>query len=92
LNVLEELDRIIVDRIKDRPHGSYTAMLAERGVEYTARKVGEEAVEVIVAALSEDGGRLVEEAADLLYMLSVLLRLRGTSILRVLDVLEGRMH
>jgi len=52
--------------------------------------VGEEAVEVAVAALDEDDGRVVEEAADLIYHLYVLLASRGIDLARVDDVLNGR--
>ncbi|MEB3773814.1 MAG: phosphoribosyl-ATP diphosphatase [Desulfurococcales archaeon] len=91
MSVLEELDRVVEERLRTMPEGSYTAHLASRGLEYVARKLGEEAVETIVAALSEDGDRLAEEAADLLYTLTVLMRVRGMSIVDALEVLRGRM-
>ena len=91
MSVLEDLDRVVEERLKSMPEGSYTARLASRGLGYVARKLGEEAVETIVAALSEDRGRLAEEAADLLYMLTVLMRVRGASIVDALEVLRGRM-
>ena len=90
-SVLERLDRIVVERLERRPPGSYTVELAERGLPYAARKLGEEAVETMVEALSGKGDALVREAADLLYHLVVLLRLGGRSIGEVLEELERRM-
>lgn len=90
-SVLERLDEIVESRIRERPPGSYTARLAEGGVQLAARKLGEEAVEAVVEALQGRGERLVEEAADLLYHLVVLVRLSGRSIREVLCELERRM-
>ena len=77
--VLNELYNIILDRIKKMPEGSYTAQLVSRGLGYIAQKFGEEAVEVIVAALSEDRGRFIEEVADLIYHLLVLMAIKNVS-------------
>jgi phosphoribosyl-AMP cyclohydrolase / phosphoribosyl-ATP pyrophosphohydrolase len=82
--------RTITQRAADRPDGSYTARLLNAGVGACARKVGEEAVEVTVAALQETDDRLVEEAADLVYHLYVLLASRGIDLAQVEDVLAGR--
>jgi phosphoribosyl-ATP pyrophosphohydrolase len=87
---LVELERVIEERLRERPEGSYTARIAERGVGYAARKLGEEAVETVVEALAGSRERLVEEAADLVYHLIVLLRLRGASLEDVVAVLEER--
>jgi phosphoribosyl-ATP pyrophosphohydrolase/phosphoribosyl-AMP cyclohydrolase len=70
------------------PEGSYTAELIGRGTGRVAQKVGEEAVEVIVAALK--GQRLAEESADLLYHLLVLLEERGVDVEEVARVLDER--
>jgi phosphoribosyl-ATP pyrophosphohydrolase/phosphoribosyl-AMP cyclohydrolase len=75
-----ELWRTIAERAQDRPEGSYTTELLDAGVGAVARKVGEEAVEVAVAALDESDERLVEEAADLVYHLYVLLAARGLDV------------
>ena len=64
--------------------------LLNAGVGACARKVGEEAVEVTVAALDESDERLVEEAADLVYHLYVLLAARGLDIAQVEDALKAR--
>jgi phosphoribosyl-ATP pyrophosphohydrolase/phosphoribosyl-AMP cyclohydrolase len=85
-----ELWRTISERALDRPAGSYTVELLEEGVGACARKVGEEAVEVAVAALQESDERVVEEAADLVYHLYVLLASRGLDVSQVEDALSAR--
>jgi phosphoribosyl-ATP pyrophosphohydrolase/phosphoribosyl-AMP cyclohydrolase len=82
--------RTITERAAERPAGSYTTELLEAGLGAVARKVGEEAVELSVAALAEDDGRVVEEAADLVYHLYVLLAARGLDISAVEDELRAR--
>jgi len=84
-----ELWRTVVERVRDRPEGSYTASLAEAGIERCAQKLGEEAVEAAVSAVAGDG-RLAEEAADLLYHLYVLLAVAGVDVADVEDVLARR--
>lgn len=81
--------RTVVERVRDRPDGSYTASLAEAGIERCAQKLGEEAVEAAVSAVAGDG-RLAEEAADLIYHLYVLLAVAGVDVADVEDVLAGR--
>ena len=75
--VLERLWEIIESRKSEMPEGSYTAALFSRGMEEIAKKVGEEGVEVAVAALAQADDRVVYEAADLMYHLMVLLSARG---------------
>jgi phosphoribosyl-AMP cyclohydrolase / phosphoribosyl-ATP pyrophosphohydrolase len=82
--------RTISERALTRPEGSYTTTLLEGGVPAIARKVGEEAVELVVAGFSESDERLVSEAADLLYHLYVLLAARGIDLAAVEDELEAR--
>jgi phosphoribosyl-ATP pyrophosphohydrolase/phosphoribosyl-AMP cyclohydrolase len=82
--------RTIADRAAHRPEGSYTAELLDAGTAACARKVGEEAVEVTVAALDESDARVVEEAADLIYHLYVLLASRGIDLAQVEDELNRR--
>jgi phosphoribosyl-AMP cyclohydrolase / phosphoribosyl-ATP pyrophosphohydrolase len=74
-----ELWRTVVERVRERPEGSYVASLAEAGVERAAQKLGEEAVEAAIAATAGDG-RLVEEAADVIFHLYVLLAVAGVDI------------
>ena len=82
--------RTISERAKERPEGSYTTKLLDDGVPAVARKVGEEAVEVVTAALSESDERVVSEAADLVYHLYVLLAARGLDLAAVEDELAAR--
>jgi phosphoribosyl-AMP cyclohydrolase / phosphoribosyl-ATP pyrophosphohydrolase len=82
--------RTISERALERPEGSYTASLLDAGVGACARKVGEEAVELAVAALDEPDERVVEEAADLVYHLYVLLAARGLDISMVDEALRLR--
>jgi phosphoribosyl-AMP cyclohydrolase / phosphoribosyl-ATP pyrophosphohydrolase len=74
-----QLWRTVVERVNDRPEGSYVASLANEGVARAAQKLGEEAVEAALAATAGDG-RLVEEAADVLFHLYVLLAVAGVDI------------
>jgi phosphoribosyl-ATP pyrophosphohydrolase/phosphoribosyl-AMP cyclohydrolase len=82
--------RTITERALERPEGSYTAELLDAGVGASARKVGEEAVELTVAALDESDDRVLEEAAELVYHLYVLLAARGLDVAQVEDVLAAR--
>ena len=84
--------RTIAERAQDRPEGSYTTELLNAGTSAVARKVGEEGVEVVVAALSETDERLVSESADLIYHLYVLLASRGLDIAAVEDELARRVR
>jgi phosphoribosyl-ATP pyrophosphohydrolase/phosphoribosyl-AMP cyclohydrolase len=74
--------RTVVERVRERPEGSYVASLAEAGVARAAQKLGEEAVEAAIAAVADDG-RLVSEAADVLFHLYVLLAVAGTDLSEV---------
>ncbi len=82
--------RTISQRALDRPEGSYTTELLNEGTAACARKVGEEAVEVVTAALAETDERVVSEAADLVYHLYVLLASRGLDVATVEDELRRR--
>jgi phosphoribosyl-ATP pyrophosphohydrolase/phosphoribosyl-AMP cyclohydrolase len=89
-HLLSRLAKTIARRASERPKGSYTAEVLAGGVAKASQKVGEEAVEVVVAANSEDDERLASEAADLLYHLLVLLQARGVPLDAVLRELESR--
>jgi phosphoribosyl-AMP cyclohydrolase / phosphoribosyl-ATP pyrophosphohydrolase len=86
--MVERLAGTIAQRHREMPEGSYTVSLIEGGPERLAQKVGEEAVEVVIAALS--GERLSEEVADLIYHLLVLLEERGVGTEDVARVLRER--
>lgn len=87
---LAELDATIAQRERERPESSYTTKLFESGVRRIAQKVGEEGVEVALAAVAQDDNALLGEAADLLYHLTVLLRARGLALANAMDVLRER--
>lgn len=87
---LEQLEQIIASRRTASPERSYTARLMAGGVGEVGRKLSEEATEVLLAALVESPERLVEEAADLLYHLLVLLQVKGVSLRQVEEVLRAR--
>ena len=83
------LERTLKERQSERPEGSYTVELLSDPAKIAA-KVTEEAEEVTRAAREEPDGRVAEEAADLLYHLSVLLLSRGVEMAAVMEVLNGR--
>jgi phosphoribosyl-ATP pyrophosphohydrolase/phosphoribosyl-AMP cyclohydrolase len=87
---LARLDAVIAQRIEQRPEGSYTAKLWAEGVTRMAQKVGEEGVEVALAAVTQSDERLVGEAADLLFHLALLLKNRGLSLRAIVAELEQR--
>jgi phosphoribosyl-ATP pyrophosphohydrolase len=89
-HLLTRLASTIARRAKEKPADSYTVKLLDKGVPKISQKVGEEAVEVVVAANAEDPARLASESADLLYHLLVLLEARGVEFDSVLRELESR--
>jgi phosphoribosyl-ATP pyrophosphohydrolase len=72
------------------PEVSYTRQLLDRGVVQCAKKLGEEAIEAVLAAVSEDREHLIAEAADVIYHLLVVLQARGVSLADVEAELERR--
>ncbi|HEY0198479.1 MAG TPA: bifunctional phosphoribosyl-AMP cyclohydrolase/phosphoribosyl-ATP diphosphatase HisIE [Rhodanobacter sp.] len=90
LGFLAELDALVARRHAERPAGSYTTSLFDGGIRRMAQKVGEEGVETALAAVAQDDGELLGEAADLVFHLAVLLRARGLSLGDVADQLAGR--
>ena len=87
---LEALDARLAERAKASPEESYTAKLLAAGVEKCARKLGEEAVEAAIAAVTHDREGLAAEAGDVLYHLLVLLRAAGVGLDAVMAELESR--
>jgi phosphoribosyl-AMP cyclohydrolase / phosphoribosyl-ATP pyrophosphohydrolase len=87
---LRTLESIIDQRVTQSPEGSYTARLFAQGAKRIAQKVGEEGLEVALAAVAEPDDKVVAETADLLYHLLVLLRSRGVPLSRVMTELESR--
>jgi phosphoribosyl-ATP pyrophosphohydrolase/phosphoribosyl-AMP cyclohydrolase len=90
LAFLARLEAIIAQREQDRPEGSYTTELFQSGVNRIAQKVGEEGVEVALAAVSESKENLLEEASDLVYHLLVLLRARTLTVEMLMETLKAR--
>ena len=89
--MLEVLERVLSSRKVERPAGSYTAGLFERGEAQICRKIGEEATEVVTAALGGEGdARVVSEVADLWFHTMVLLAARGIPLRKIFDELAGR--
>ena len=89
--IIEELFSVIESRKGGDPKVSHTAKLFEKGLGKIAKKTGEEAVEVIVAALHETPDRVVSESADLLYHLMVLWAEQGIKPEEVFAELESRV-
>ena len=89
-NTLARLEAVIAQRRSADPKQSYVAKLHARGLPLIARKLGEEATEAVVAALSGDDEELVGEAADLLFHLLVLLGARDIALADVLAELDRR--
>lgn len=88
---LERLAAIVRARRSGDAAKSYTRQLLDAGPERCARKLGEEAIETVIAGVSQDDTALKAEAADLIYHLVVLLESRGIGLEQVLKVLEQRM-
>lgn len=90
LGFLAELERVIAQRDEKRPPGSYTTKLLESGVQRMAQKVGEEGVETALAAVAGSDEDLLNESADLIYHLLVLLHNRKLELGSVVEVLRSR--
>jgi phosphoribosyl-ATP pyrophosphohydrolase/phosphoribosyl-AMP cyclohydrolase len=90
LAFLASLEGIIQQRIADRPEGSYTARLFAQGPRRIAQKVGEEGLEVALAAVAEADDKVIAESADLVFHLLVLLKSRGLPFERVVAELASR--
>lgn len=87
---LEELYKIILSRKKEMPEGSYVASLFRDGDDRIIQKVGEEAVEVVIAAKNESRERLISEVADLTFHTLVLLADKNIKLSEILTELEKR--
>lgn len=89
LNILDELEQTIDTRFKDAKESSYTYQLYTDGIKEIAKKITEEAGEVSISAVTDDG-RVIDESADLMYHLLVMLRKLNLSHLDVLQELKNR--
>lgn len=90
MDTLTRLEATIAQRLTASPDESYVAKLHARGLAKIAQKVGEEATETVIAALTGDEAELVGEAADLLFHLMVLLAEKGVPLAGVLTELDRR--
>ncbi len=90
LNFLGQLETIVLDRIGNQAAGSYTSKLVAAGTKRIAQKVGEEGVELSLAAVSGDREEIINEAADLIYHSIVLLAERDIRLADVVARLESR--
>ena len=87
---LYDLEKRVRERAQASADVSYTRKLIDRGVAHCAKKLGEEAVEMVIAAVEEDRERLTAEAADLIYHLLVVLAARDITLAEVEAVLAER--
>ena len=87
---LHDLAATIDARAASTAEASYTRKLLDKGAEHCAKKLGEEAVETVIAAVENDRSHLIAESADLLFHLLVLLKSRGVSLEEVETALEKR--
>jgi len=89
-NFILELEHIIADRYENPVEGSYVNKLHRKGLNKIAQKVGEEAVETVIAALAETEVDMINESSDLVFHLLVLLREKGLSLEKIAKNLEER--
>lgn len=89
---LSDLEAIVATRAMAAPDESWTAKLVASGQPKAAKKLGEEAVETVIAAISSDRANLVAESADLLYHLMVVLKIADVPLQDVLDELQRRTN
>lgn len=92
LGVLAQLENVIAERAQTRPVGSYTSQLFAEGVQRIAQKVGEEGLEVALAAVSGERTAIINEIADLFFHVVVLLRQCNINLVEVLEELQRRMR
>jgi phosphoribosyl-AMP cyclohydrolase / phosphoribosyl-ATP pyrophosphohydrolase len=90
LQFLGTLEQIVAQRIADRPEGSYTSKLVEKGITRIAQKVGEEGLELALAAVAQSDGEIIGEAADLIYHTVLLLSFKRISLAQVAGELQAR--
>jgi phosphoribosyl-ATP pyrophosphohydrolase/phosphoribosyl-AMP cyclohydrolase len=87
---LGKLEQVIAQRIAERPPGSYTTKLLGEGTRRIAQKVGEEGLELALAAVAQSDAEIIGEAADLLYHTLLLLKVKDLSLAQVVAELEAR--
>jgi phosphoribosyl-ATP pyrophosphohydrolase len=90
-SAFHDLEKRVEERAQASADVSYTRKLLDRGIAHCAKKLGEEAVETVVAAIGEDRPRVIAESADLIYHLLVVLKARGIALADVEAALVQRM-
>ena len=90
MTFLSDLEAIIQDRLTGKETFSYTHKLVRSGMDRVLRKIGEEAAEVIIAGKNQDKEEILNESADLLYHLMVMLAAQGLSLTEVTAILNSR--
>ena len=90
LEFLVTLENVIRERLDSGDTDSYTASLAASGAKRVAQKIGEEGVELALAAASQERQEILDESADLVYHLLVMLHTQGLSLAAVVSTLEDR--
>ena len=88
---LQRLQDVIRQRLKEKPEGSHTVRLAEEGMDRVIQKLGEEAVECVIAIKNQDRREILAETADMLYMLTLALTLSDIDVVEVFEELASRM-
>lgn len=90
LQFIRELEDLLYDRKNEMPRGSYTTTMYKKGLDKIAQKVGEEAVETVIATKNRGQKETVEEAADLLFHLMLLLAEKNIPLKKVVKTLRKR--
>lgn len=90
LEFLAELEELLYDRKENMPSGSYTTLMYSKGLDKIAQKVGEEAVETVIASKNSSKKQFIGEAADLIFHLMLLLAEKDIPMHKVVKVLKKR--
>jgi len=87
---LQELEAVIEDRKQNLPENSYTTKIFKEGLDRAIQKVGEEAVELVIAGKNQDPNEIKNECADLIFHLLIFLHSQNLQLSDIVDVLEKR--
>lgn len=90
LTFIKELEELLYNRKEQMPKGSYTTSMYRKGVDKIAQKVGEEAVETVIASKNQESKETIEESADLLFHLMLLLAAKDIPLHKVIKTLRKR--
>lgn len=90
LSFLRDLEALLYERKEEMPNGSYTTSMFKKGLDKIAQKVGEEAVETVIASKNQGSKETIEEASDLLFHLMLLLAEKEIPLHKVLKTLRKR--